>query len=187
MARFPPLTKPVRPVSEVSMLSVQSNQTITSDSTRDLEFSRLSSNSGYSEETVLTTKGASIAGKPVNAHKQRESDCTIEMPKPLTIKKSPRQPATQDQQLTRVSDASARSLNSFAIRSIDLLISQNPCLEVELNLLKRTIAERESDIENAKHAMETDMHRNLWDACLKIEKMEKRLEGKTAMVSYFTP
>jgi hypothetical protein len=150
-----------------------------SDTRADRRSSIFSTKSEKSNRTINSSPPKPES--PHSFHKPSNSECTITMSPPKQCKYQP-ETAAKDVAFIDLSYQATNPTKSFTIRSIDLLIKQNPTIEIELSLLKKTVREHEDDIEHAKTVLEVEMHKKLWESFVKIEKLEKRLEGKIAIV-----
>jgi len=71
---------------------------------------------------------------------------------------------------------------SFVTRSLDIPIEDNPSLEHELNVIKAAVQEKEEDPEAIKSAAQGEVHKEVLEAMLKIQKLENRLMIKEELL-----
>ncbi|CAL3973237.1 hypothetical protein PZA11_005528 [Diplocarpon coronariae] len=72
---------------------------------------------------------------------------------------------------------------SFLACSIDLLIQQNPLIETDLTLLKKSLRDHETRFAATKAISDSTMHKKVWEAMMKVETLEKRVAGKDDLVA----
>ena len=181
-----PTTQPRRQESAASRQSKLSSGTAAPVTPGNRAVARFSSPSEHSQQSYPRGRPLPAVSNPYNSPKALNSGSPVEVPQPLKIRKSEPYMSPilgKDGNALASPRINIRPSESFAVRSIDFLVLQNPAIETGLKLLKKTIKEHEADIENSKHVLETEMHKKMWEACLKIKNLEKRLEGKTSIVS----